>query len=85
MRTSDRGIAALISHEGIVTTVAAGVIWLIRRVFTNQQQIEEMRKELTHRDRLRDEDRKVVQEVREDMKDTRDAVKRIEGMMSRGN
>lgn len=44
-----------------------------------------MRKELNHRDRLRDEDRKVVQEVREDMKDTRDAVKRIEGMMSRGN
>lgn len=67
------------------TTVAAGVIWLIRRVFTNQQQIEEMRKELTHRDRLREEDRKVVQEVREDMKHTRDAVKRIEGMMSRGN
>lgn len=44
-----------------------------------------MRKELTHRDRLREEDRKVVQEVREDMKHTRDAVKRIEGMMSRGN
>lgn len=69
----------------LATTVATGVIWLIRRVFTNQQQIEEMRKELAHRDRLRDEDRKVVQEVREDMKDTRDAVKRIEGMMSRGN
>ena len=72
--------------------VAGGVAWMIRRVLTNQKQIEELRSEIAHRDRMREEDRQAVSsvraevgEVRDDMRDTRDSVKRIEGILSRSS
>lgn len=40
-----------------VAAVLGGVWWLIRRVFTNQQQIELMQADLRARDRQRCEDR----------------------------
>ena len=74
----------------VFAAVAGGVMWLIRQVFTNQKQIDELRKELSYRDKMREDDRKATQQVREEIgevrdevRDTRDAVKRIEGMLSR--
>ena len=78
----------------VLTTSAAavsgGIMWLIRQVFTNQKQIEELKRENSYRDKMREDDRKATQQVREEIgevrdevRDTRDAVKRIEGILSR--
>lgn len=40
-----------------VAAIAGGVGWLIRRVLTNQKQIELLQSEIRHRDQLRSEDR----------------------------
>jgi hypothetical protein len=55
----------------IVTGIAAGVAWLIRRVLTNQAEIALLKQHIDARDKLRDEDREAIGEVR-------DSVKRIE-------
>ncbi len=53
---------------GAITGCAAGFAWLVRRVLTNQRQIELLQSEISHRDRLRHEDREAVKEVRDDVK-----------------
>ncbi len=55
----------------IVATVAGAVVWLIRRVLTNQSQIELLQSEIKHRDRLREDDREALSEVRDDVKEIR--------------
>lgn len=65
------GAAALLG------AIASGVWWLIRRVFTNQQQIELLTKEIAHRDQLRAEDR-------EDMREVKAGVTRIEDVLLGG-
>ncbi len=61
-----------IDLEGLVlsalTAVGGGVMWLIRRVLTNQKQIEMLQAEIKHRDTLRQEDREDMREVRDDVK-----------------
>ena len=57
---------------GIATAIAAGVLWLIRRVLTNQEEIALLKQDIESRDKLRSEDREALAEVRE-------SVKRIEG------
>jgi hypothetical protein len=52
--------------------IASGVGWLIRRVLTNQEEIALLRSNIEARDKLRDEDREAISDVRE-------SVKRIEG------
>lgn len=51
-----------------VSACAAGFLWLVRRVLTNQRQIELLQSEIKHRDYLRREDREAVKEVRDDVK-----------------
>jgi len=51
-----------------LTTGLGGVAWLIRRVFTNQKQIEMMQLEIRHRDKERAEDRAMIEEIRTDQK-----------------
>lgn len=41
----------------VVGALATGGAWLIRRVLTNQKQIELLQAEIRHRDQLRSEDR----------------------------
>lgn len=53
---------------GFVSACGAGFLWLVRRVLTNQRQIEMLQSEIKHRDRLRNEDREAVKEVRDDVK-----------------
>ena len=53
---------------------ASGVGWLIRRIFTNQKQIELMQREIEHRDSLRTQDRQELGELREDVREVRKGV-----------
>lgn len=66
------------ASTGLITTAIVGVgtgcMWIIRRVMTNQAQIEMLQREITHRDNLRKEDREALGEVRE-------SVKRIESVL----
>lgn len=58
----------------IVGAAGSSVVWLVRRIFTNQQQIELLSREIAHRDQLRQMDRADITEVK-------DSVKRIEGVL----
>lgn len=54
----------------IVSTIAA-TGWVIRRVLTNQKQIEMLQREIQHRDLQRTEDRALLGETRDDVKEIR--------------
>lgn len=56
----------------LVVTVLGGAVWLIRRVFTNQKQIEMLQADLRHREKQRDEDRERIEKIER-------GVERIEG------
>lgn len=61
----------------LLVSMAAGVLWLIRRVLTNQAQIEMMQTELRHRDELRKADRTAMQEMRDEMREIRKDIQRL--------
>ncbi len=42
---------------GLVAALASGLWWLIRQIFTNQEQIELLQLDLKSRDKQREEDR----------------------------
>ena len=46
-----------------MAALATGVWWLIRLIFTNQQQIELVRADLAHRAQQRDEDRERIANI----------------------
>lgn len=56
----------------VVVTVLGGIFagfsWIIRRVFTNQKQIEMLQVEIKARDEMRGRDRADMKEVKEDVK-----------------
>jgi len=62
---------------GFVSACGAGFLWLVRRVLTNQRQIEMLQSEIQHRDRLRNEDREAVKEVRDDVKALRSEIREL--------
>ncbi|PCJ05867.1 MAG: hypothetical protein COB16_14315 [Rhodobacteraceae bacterium] len=57
--------------------VGSGSIWLVRRIFTNQQQIELLQREIEMRDERRDEDRDAMAEVRQDVREMRGDIREI--------
>jgi hypothetical protein len=59
----------------IVVTIGGGFLWVIRRVFTNQKQIELLQKELNTREEMRQRDREDLQEVKGDVKELRADIK----------
>ena len=59
------------------TGTAGGVVWLIRRVLTNQKQIELLQQELKARDEMRLRDREDMAELKTDMKETRQDIRRL--------
>lgn len=61
----------------MLSAIASGIFWLIKRVFTNQKQIELLTQEIAHRDELRAADR-------EDMRDVKASVSRIESVLLGG-
>lgn len=58
-----------------VTSIGGGILWLVRRVLTNQRQIELLQSEIRHRDSIRQIDRAAVQEIKEDVKAMRVEIK----------
>jgi hypothetical protein len=66
------------------TSVIAAVGWLIRRIFTNQKQIqiqqqelELLKAEIEARDQLRAQDVQVMTELRQDIRDLRAFIQQI--------
>lgn len=58
----------------VTTALAFGVTWLIRTVFTNQAQVEILKNEFAHRDKLRAEDREAMEEMRENVSEIRNVL-----------
>jgi len=60
------------ASSGIIVATLAGILsgvgWLVRRVFTNQKQIELTQVEIRHRDKERSADRAMIEEIRTDQK-----------------
>lgn len=52
----------------IVVSVGGAVVWLFRKVLTNERQISMLKAEIDSREERRNEDRQVMQEIREDLK-----------------
>ena len=59
--------------ETIVTTgigvVVSGTTWLVRRVLTNEKQIALLQTEIRDRDGRRKEDRELMHEIKDDLKE----------------
>lgn len=55
----------------LVITFAGGAMWVVRRVFTNQKQIEMLQREIEMRDGRREEDRQMMLDIRSDVKELR--------------
>lgn len=58
----------------VVVSFAGAVAWLVRRVLTNQKQIEMLQREIEHRDKQRNEDRELIADTREDVKAIRNII-----------
>jgi hypothetical protein len=56
---------------GLVASVFASITWLVRTVLTNNKKIEMLQLEIKNRDHRREEDRKAVEEIKQEMKDLR--------------
>jgi hypothetical protein len=56
---------------GAIATVFASITWLVRTVLTNNRKIELLQLEIKNRDQRREEDRKAVAELKQEMKDLR--------------
>lgn len=60
-----------------VVAIGGGFVWLIRRVFTNQKQIELLQRDLKLREETRQRDREDLQEVKSDVKELGRDIRRI--------
>lgn len=57
--------------------IATGLGWLVRRILTNQRQIEILSSELKSRDERRQEDREIVDEIKTDVREIRNQVQQL--------
>ena len=56
---------------GLISSIFAGITWLVRRVLTNEKQIALLQQEIKDRDIRRQEDREIMQEIKSDMKEVK--------------
>lgn len=61
----------------LAVTFLGGMLWVIRRVFTNQKQIEMLQHEIEMRDQRREDDRKALDDIRSDIRDVRSDIKKL--------
>ncbi len=47
----------------VVVTLGGGLMWLIRRILTNERKIALLESYIEHRDKQRDEDREMMKEI----------------------
>jgi septal ring factor EnvC (AmiA/AmiB activator) len=78
MSLADRveAAAASIAVAALTSAFAAGV-WVVRRVFTNQQQIAMLQREIETRDDRRVDDREALNELKTDVREMRSEVREI--------
>ena len=78
MSLSER-VEQITSHFWAYAIAAVGgfIVWLVRRIFTNQQEIELLKQNLAQRDVMRNEDREALHEVKQDIQEVRQDVKQI--------
>lgn len=60
-----------------VVSLLGGVVWVVRRIFTNQKQIELLQQELSAREDMRMRDRDDLKEVKGDVKELRQDIRRL--------
>lgn len=60
--------------SGIIAAIIAAGSWLVRRVLTNQKQIELLTAEIKHRDNLREADRADISDVKQDVRDIKNVL-----------
>lgn len=65
----NQGVDSIISF--IVPTILGGFVFMFRKIFTNEKQINMLRKELESREELRKQDREMLKETREDVRELR--------------
>ncbi|WP_412550525.1 hypothetical protein [Shimia sp. MIT910701] len=60
-----------------VVSFLGGIVWVVRRIFTNQKQIELLQTELGAREEMRQRDRADLQEVKGDVKELRSDIRSL--------
>lgn len=67
-------------YSSALTAVGAGlisvVIWLVRVILTNQKKLELLEQDIAHRDALRREDSKRIEELHKDVREIREELRR---------
>ena len=56
---------------GVISSMFAGVTWLVRRVLTNDKQIALLQVEIKDRGVRRQEDREIMNEIKTDLKEVK--------------
>lgn len=54
-----------------IAAIFSGISWLIRRVLTNEKQIDLLHNEIKERDIRRQEDREIMNEIKTDLKEVK--------------
>jgi len=69
----------------LIATVGAGLLWIIRRILTNEKQIAQLASEIAHRDAMArsDESRRTKQRD-EDRATVHDINAKVDALLSRG-
>ncbi len=80
-------VEQITSHFWAYAVAAVGgfIVWLVRRIFTNQQEIELLKQSLQSRDKQREEDREALHEVKSDVQEVRQDVKQIVNVLMERN
>ena len=55
----------------IITAVVSAIAWTVRKILTNEKQIQLMHNEIRQRDIRRQEDREVMNEIKADLKEVK--------------
>ena len=58
----------------VITAVVSGIGWAIRKILTNEKQIQLMHNEIRERDIRRQEDREIMNEIKTDLKEVKQEV-----------
>ncbi|MFT6772657.1 MAG: septal ring factor EnvC (AmiA/AmiB activator) [Paracoccaceae bacterium] len=73
-RAEDAAVALVVA---VVTSSMAAGVWVVRRVFTNEQQIAMLKREIEARDDRRTGDRKALDEVKTDVRELRSEIRQL--------
>lgn len=58
----------------IITAVVSAIAWAVRKILTNEKQIQLMHNEIRERDIRRQEDREIMNEIKTDLKEVKQEV-----------